>query len=214
MATGTTRILILNGSLRGDRGNSHALVQYAQTLIAARPDATSAVLTLAAIRDSVEAVYEQLCGCDGLLVVSGVYWNSWSSPMQRFVEVATAFEQSPAFWGKPVACAVSMDSVGGVEVAARIHGTFSGLGCWSPPCSTLVVSRVGQEAIQASQGKPDDPNDDVWRPEDLETVIGNLLRAAAWDRTGWQQWPHVGLQPLSGPWPGQGELDMGTPLFL
>lgn len=214
MASDKINILIINGSLRGEKGNSYALATHAETLITARPGVTVEMLTLAHPQATVESVYERLCRCDGFLVISGVYWNSWSSPLQRFLEVATAFELSPAFWGKPVACAISMDSVGGSEVAARLHAAFSGLGCWSPPCATLVVSRVGQEAIAVSQGKPDDPNEDVWRPDDLGVVISNLVTAAAKDRSGWQPWPHVGLKGATGAWPAQGPLDLGSPLFL
>jgi len=214
MSPDKTNILIINGSLRGDKGNSQALAEQARSLIAARPGAAAEILLLAGLQARVEVVYGQLCGYDGFLVISGVYWNSWSSPLQRFLEVVTAFELSPAFWGKPVACAVSMDSVGGSDVAARLHAAFSGLGCWCPPCATLVLSRVGQEAIKASEGKANNPNDDVWRPDDLEIVVANLVTAAAKDRSVWQQWPHLGLKSAKGDWPSQGPLDLGAPVFL
>lgn len=214
MSSTTPNILIINGSLRGRAGNSYALAQYAQALMAAGSGATSAILTLADLQGPVDAIYEQLCSSDGFLVISGVYWNSWSSLLQRFLEVSTAFEQTPVFRGKPVACAVSMDSVGGSEVAARIHAAFSGLGCWSPPCATVVVSRVGQEAMKASEGMPDNPNDDVWRLADLEIVVSNLLTASAYNRADWKQWPHTSLRRPQGDWPAQGSLDMGSPIFL
>ncbi|WP_261387956.1 hypothetical protein [Chitinophaga pinensis] len=64
-----------------------------------------------------------------------------------------------------------MDSVGGIEVAARLQAVFGGLGCWSPPCATLVLSRTGQEAMAASAGQEDDLNEDVWRMADLSIVL-------------------------------------------
>ena len=134
--------------------------------------------------------------------------------MQRFIEVTTAFENTPAYFGKPVACAVTMDSVGGIEVAARLQAVFGGLGCWSPPCSTVVLSRTGQEAIDASTGNEDDPNNDVWRMDDLQIVLQNLVTAAAMPRHNWVAWPHTELQIPDGPWPGEGPLDLGTPKFL
>jgi chromate reductase len=208
------KILIINGSIRGQAGNSWALASRAARYLQTELDTAATVFTLTDPKGSIREVYDMLVGFDGFLVVTGVYWNSWSSPLQRFIEVATAFENTAAFWGKPVACGVSMDSVGGLEVASRLQGVFGGLGCWSPPCSTLVLSRVGQEAIAASAGQVDDINEDVWRMDDLEVILKNLVRAAHISRGEWVAWPHVELQLPDGPWPEHGALDMGTERFL
>jgi len=207
--TTTKNILIINGSLRGAMGNSGAVAKQAAQLL---PNAT--VLTLTDPLPTIREVYALLVGCDGFLVITGVYWNNWSSPLQRFIEVTTAFENMPAFFGKPVACAVTMDSVGGIEVAARLQAVFGGLGCWCPPCSTVVLSRTGQEAMEASSGDEDDPNNDVWRMDDLQIVLQNLTTAAAMPRNNWVAWPHRELVISDGPWPGEGPLDLGTPTFL
>ncbi|MFL5743222.1 MAG: NAD(P)H-dependent oxidoreductase [Niastella sp.] len=213
MTTTAKNIGIINGSLRGAAGNSGAVAKQAvQLLNGLQQQAT--VLTLTDPLPTIREVYELLAGCDGFLVISGVYWNNWSSPLQRFIEVTTAFENTPAFFGKPVACTVTMDSVGGIEVAARLQAVFGGLGCWSPPCSTVVLSRTGQEAIDASAGSADDPNNDVWRMDDLQIVLQNLATAAAIPRHNWVAWPHTELQIPDGPWPGEGPLDLGTPKFL
>jgi chromate reductase len=213
MTTTSKNILIINGSLRGTTGNSGAVAkQAAQILNGLQQQAT--VLTLTDPLPTIREVYELLAGCDGLLVITGVYWNNWSSPLQRFIEVTTVFENTPAFFGKPVACAVTMDSVGGIEVAARLQAVFGGLGCWNPPCSTVVLSRTGQEAIDASAGGEDDPNNDVWRMDDLQIVLQNLVTAAAMPRHNWVAWPHAELKIPDGPWPGEGPLDLGTPKFL
>jgi chromate reductase len=212
-ATGKN-ILIINGSLRGTVGNSYALARQAEEMLVNNFQQSATLLTLTDPLPTVNGVYELLAACDGFLVVTGVYWNNWSSPLQRFVEVATAFENTPAFFGKPVACAVTMDSVGGIEVAARLQAVFGGLGCWSPPCSTLVLSRTGQEAMDATAGKEDDPNEDVWRMDDLHIVLQNLVTAAAIPRSNWIAWPHSELIIPNGPWPEKGPLDMGTPKFL
>jgi len=206
--------MIINGSLRGAVGNSGALAKRAAQVLTNELDQQVTVLTLTDPLPTIRAVYDLLTGCDGFVVVTGVYWNNWSSPLQRFIEVTTAFENTPAFFGKPVACAVTMDSVGGIEVAARLQAVFGGLGCWSPPCSTLVLSRTGQEAMEASAGKEHDPNNDVWRMEDLSIVLQNLVTAAAMPRNNWIAWPHTELVIPDGPWPGEGSLDMGTPKFL
>jgi NAD(P)H-dependent FMN reductase len=206
--------MIINGSLRGTAGNSGAVVKQAVHVLMNDLRQQATLLTLGDPQPTIREVYELLAGCDGFLVVTGVYWNNWSSLLQRFIEVTTAFENTPAFFGKPVACAVTMDSVGGIEVAARLQAVFGGLGCWSPPCSTVVLSRTGQEAIAASAGEEVDPNKDVWRMEDLSIVLQNLVTAAAIPRNNWIAWPHTELTIPDGPWPDTGSLDMGTPKFL
>lgn len=209
------KIVVLNGSIRGDEGNSGAFAEQALRYMRMHHSHIQVqVLHLAGSMPSVPQVYSLLEEADGFLVISGVYWNSWGSPLQRFIEVATAFENSPAFFGKPIACAISMDSVGGSDVAARLQAAFAGLGCWSSPCSTLVVSRVGLEAIQKTKGTVDDPNEDVWRPSDLEIVLDNLAQAVAIDRSLWKAWPHVELDVPRGEWPTGGLLDLGAPKFI
>jgi chromate reductase len=214
MAIPVKNIIIINGSLRGLVGNSGAVVKQAEQVLTNELQQQATILTLTDPMPTIRKVYELLAGCDGFLVITGVYWNNWSSPLQRFIEVMTAFENTPAFFGKPVACAVTMDSVGGIEVAARLQAVFGGLGCWSPPCSTVVLSRTGQEAIDASTGEEDDPNNDVWRMDDLSIVLQNLVTAAAMPRNNWVAWPHTELTIRDGPWPGEGPLDLGTPKFL
>lgn len=208
------KILIINGSLRGTTGNSAALAKAAATVLTEELQQEAILLTLTDPMPTVGAVYDLLVSCDAILVITGVYWNNWSSPLQRFIEVTTAFENTPAFFGKPVASAVTMDSVGGIEVVARLQAVFGGLGCWSPPCSTIVLSRTGQEAITASAGQENDPNEDVWRLDDLSIVLQNLVTAADMSRDKWTAWPHAALAVPDGPWPVNGPLDMGTPQFL
>jgi chromate reductase len=214
MTTASKNILIINGSLRGTAGNSYAVSKHAEQLLVNELQQQVTLLTLTDPQPSINDMYKLLFNSDAFLVVTGVYWNNWSSPLQRFIEITTAFENTPAFFGKPVASAVTMDSVGGIEVAARLQAVFGGLGCWSPPCSTVVLSRTGQEAITASAGSEDDLNEDVWRLDDLNIVLKNLVTAAAMPRNNWLAWPHTGLVIPNGPWPGIGPIDMGTPKFL
>jgi multimeric flavodoxin WrbA len=214
MTSSAKNMLIINGSLRGTAGNSFAVAKQAEQMLVDDFQQQVTLLTLTDALPTVREVYDQLVACDAFLVTTGVYWNNWSSPLQRFLEVTTAFENTAAFFGKPVACAVTMDSVGGIEVAARLQAVFGGLGCWSPPCSTVVLSRTGQEAMAASAGKEDDPNEDVWRLDDLQIVLQNLVTAAAMPRNSWVAWPHSELIVPGGPWPVAGPIDMGTPRFL
>lgn len=204
------KILIINGSIRGTEGNSHALSKIAEANLTDQ-GISSAIFTLTDPKPTIREIYDLISSHDGFLIITGVYWNNWSSPLQRFIEIVTTFENTPAFFGKPVACAVTMDSVGGIEVAGRIHAVFSGLGCWSPPCSTLVISRVGQEAIQASAAPA---NEDVWRTDDMEIVLKNLVTAASLKNDAWVSWPHIELKVPDQPWPEHGPLDLGTPKFI
>jgi NAD(P)H-dependent FMN reductase len=195
-------VLILNGSIRGTRGNSQKISKIARETLKISGLVKSSIVNLSEASGDTSNLYSLLENADGFLVVTGTYWNNWGSPLQKFIETATAFENSPAFFGKPIACAVTIDSVGGIEVATRLHGAFAGLGCWSPPCSTIVISRVGQEAITASAKKPNDPNDDVWRIEDLDVVLKNLVAATS-IKTEWTSWPFIKLKK-----------DLNSPKFL
>jgi NAD(P)H-dependent FMN reductase len=206
------KLIIINGSIRGMAGNSGKIVSQGLSYLNALENVTATVLTLTDEMPSIDETCSLLTQQDAFLVVTGNYWNSYGSPLQRFIEVMTAFEHTPCFFGKPVACAVSMDSVGGVDIAARIHAVFSGLGCWSPPCSTIILSRVGLEAIAATQNQADDPNEDVWRLDDLQIVLQNLVLASS-IKSDWSSWPFKKLN-LEGPWPQLGILDIGSPRFL
>lgn len=206
-------ILLINASLRGTEGNSSKIIERAATTINREKGMNASVLTLAEPLSDISSVKKQLQQASAFFIVSGTYWNNWSSPLQRFIEVMSVFENTDVFFGKPVACAVTMDAAGGMEVAARLHATFSGFGCWSPPCSTLVISRVGQQAVNASSKLKNDPNKDVWRLDDLEIVIQNLMTSANM-KGKWKSWPIEPLKIKNGPWPHTGPLDLGSEKFL
>lgn len=206
------KLLIINGSVRGMQGNSGALALKAQHICHTQ-NVDCTILNLAGPLPSIQQVANMLEAHNAFLVLSGVYWSNFGSPLQRFIEVMTAFENTPVFFGKPVAAAVTADSVGGSDVAARVHSTFSGLGCWSPPCSTLILSRTGQEALNATAGQPNDLNEDVWRMDDLDVIISNLIAAMS-VAANWQQWPVGRLEVQDGPWPAGGEIDLNSPRFL
>lgn len=207
------QVLIINGSIRGDQGNSGAIVRKAAGYLDEKNIAVS-ILTLADPMPSIKEVRQQLEGANALLLISGVYWHNYSSLLQRFIEVMTVYENSPVFFGKPVGCALSMDSVGGGEVAARLLSVFVNLGCWTPPCSTVILSRVGTEAITASQGTTGDPNEDVWRMDDLNIVMDNLIASTDLPSSIWHSWPHVKLINDNDQWPDNGPLNLQTPRFL
>ena len=139
---------------------------------------------------------------------TGVYWSSWGSPLQRFLEVMTAFEVSDIMLGKPAGVVVTMDSVGGSEVAQRLLGVLSMMGFLVPPLSMVVVSRVGTQV----RGVPG--NEDVWQTEDVAPLVQNLVHAMRLDRAVWQAWPVERTLSVSGAYPQAGVLDLGVPFFL
>ncbi|MEO8901767.1 MAG: NAD(P)H-dependent oxidoreductase [Polyangiaceae bacterium] len=203
----TFRLLLLNGSLRGSAGNTASLLQRAAESLdhAGQTDA----LPLAEYTGTIEALVERLRAADAILIGTGVYWGSWGSPLQRFLEVMTAYELSPCFLGKPAGAVVSADSVGGLDVAQRLLGAFSLLGCVVPPLSTVVVSRVANAATRADP----EANDDVWQSEDLAVVVHNLSLARALATIPWATWPVRELTRLTGPYPAHGVLSNGLAKF-
>ena len=203
----TSRLLLLNGSLRGAKGNTANLLQRAADLLP--DDWQSDPLCLADYAGSIDALAERLQSADALLIGSGVYWGSWGSPLQRFLEVMSAYELSACFLGKPAGAIISADSVGGLDVAQRLLGAFSLLGCLLPPLSTVVVSRA---ACAATEADPE-ANVDVWQPSDLEIVVQNLVISASLGRLPWATWPVRKLAGLEGAYPTHGTLSAGLAKF-
>ncbi len=201
------RLLLLNGSLRGSAGNTARLLQHAGKSL--DPDWQTDALPLAEYTGSVEALALRLQAADAILIGSGVYWGSWGSPLQRFLEVMTAYELSPCFLGKPAGAVISADSVGGLDVAQRLLGAFSLLGCVVPPLATVVVSRV---ASAAAQNEPE-ANDDVWQADDLAVLVRNLSLASAFASTPWATWPVRHVPRVTGPYPSHGVLAGGLAKF-
>ncbi|HEY0465474.1 MAG TPA: NAD(P)H-dependent oxidoreductase [Polyangiaceae bacterium] len=203
----TSRLLLLNGSLRGTQGNTARFLQRAGQALPASWHADA--LCLADYRGSVEALAERLSSADAFLVGSGVYWGSWGSPLQRFLEVISSYELSRCFLGKPAGALISADSVGGLDVAQRLLGAFSLLGCLLPPLPCVVLSRA---ACAATAADPE-ANADVWQLEDLEVVVHNLLLARAFAETAWAAWPVRRLARVEGDYPAHGPLDAGLEKF-
>jgi chromate reductase len=198
-------LLFVNGSIRGDSGNTAAIARHALGLL---PEGTRGdELVLASYGGTVEALVERIERADALLFGTGVYWGSWGSPLQRFLEVLTSYELEACFLGKPVGAVVSSDSVGGLDVAQRLLGSLSLFGCSVPPLSTLVLSRVASAAGASAE------NDDVWQLADLEVVLDNLLKASA-HRIEWATWPARRLPRVTGVYPASGPLHGGLAKFV
>ena len=201
------RLLLLNGSLRGNEGNSARLLRRAARALP--EDWHADELCLADYTGSVEAIAERLAKADAFLIGSGVYWGSWGSPLQRFLEVMSSYELSRCFLGKPAGALISADSVGGLDVAQRLLGAFSLLGCVLPPLASVVLSRA---ACAATAADPE-ANADVWQLEDLEVVVRNLVLARAFAERPWATWPVRRLARIEGAYPAHGPLSEGLEKF-
>lgn len=175
------KILILNGSPQGNTGNCGVLIN---SLKRNRTDLSFEVVPLAKTRFGVSTL-RKIKEADGLLFVTGTYWDSWGSPLQRFFEDATELEARDEIIGKPAAVCVLMHSVGGKSVLSRLQGVLSSMGFLIPPMSGMVLSLSSQQA-QCSTAT--NQNEDFWSPEDLDVILDNLSVATACE-VRWKAWP-------------------------
>lgn len=181
------RILIVNGALAGEAGNTAVLLEQAVRLLTRR--ATVVRLTLADAGD-FSAIRAEFKRADGFLFGTGTHWDSWSSVLQKFLEDATPSEGTTLWLGKPAAVFITEHSVGGKGVLSRLQGVLVTLGCTLPPMSGLVLARA---AMIAAKHDPKAARD-FWCADDLAVVSHNLAEAAA-IRAGrrtparWRTWP-------------------------
>ncbi len=179
------RLLVINGSLSGSTGNTGIALNRLSKLLA--QDADLDCLHLAEHFPTKGEIESLLQSADGLIFSSGTYWDSWGSPLQRFLETLTDLEGTDAWLGKPAICLVTMHSVGGKEVLSRLQGVLSTLGLLTPPMSGIVLSLANQLAAQT----PNDFADDFWQLADLEILAQNLLEAVRIrkeHRPAWKAW--------------------------
>lgn len=176
-------VLILNGSPQGRNSNSQVLIQKIQK------DLTAKVIHLAQLKWSPlekKKVYKALAESKGLIFVTGTYWDSWGSPLQRFLENVTDLEGGPAFLGKPVMVIVLNHSVGGKGVLSRLQGVLSTFGCLIPPLSGMVYSWETQELLKTKSFSK--AAKDLWSLQDLKPMLQNFQQALQ-IKAKWQNWP-------------------------
>lgn len=176
---GSPKVLLVNGSLGGRGGNTSALLDLAARHLAPKTELSRIDL---AERPGFGRHLPRILEAHALLFATGTYWDSWGSPLQRFLEEATESEGTEAWLGKPAAALVTMHAVGGKGVLSRLLGVLNTLGCLIPPMGGLVVSLANQMAL----GSRDDA--DLWRPSDVEVVCANLLEALRAGRA-YRSWP-------------------------
>lgn len=191
-------ILILNGSPSGNSGNCGEIIKLLK-----RPLKGKSVRTgKTAIPDRSELHWEtvhlahvsynsrlikKIETADAFLFITGTYWDSWGSPMQKFLEEATGLEADPRVVGKPAGVIVLKHSVGGKGVLSRLQGVLSSFGFLLPPFSGMTLSLASQLATSTT-AKRNQHADDFWGMDDIDVIIENLQLAAK-QPTTWKVWP-------------------------
>jgi hypothetical protein len=175
-------ILIVNGALGGATGNTSVLIKEATQHIA-RMGGNVDTLHLEEEGDDFKT---KLTWANGFIFTSGTYWDSWGSPMQKFLENATALEASDAFLFKPAAVMITMHSVGGKGVLSRLQGVLNTLGLSIPPMSGLVYSLAAHLAMASEEETTF--HDDFWSLEDVEIIVHNLM-TEVYKKHDYKAWP-------------------------
>lgn len=181
-----SQILILNGSPSGAAGNCQKLIKQIQNSIvnSSNRDFVTQVIHLSEVKN-YKSLFNQMGKSHGLIFVTGTYWDSWGSPLQKFLENATDLEGTETFVGKPCAVFVLMHSVGGKGILSRLQGVLSTFGCLIPPMSGMVYSLVSDLALKSSKSRH---KDDLWSMEDLDMVLTNFELALE-IQIPWKVWP-------------------------
>jgi multimeric flavodoxin WrbA len=164
------KVLILDGSLHGKGGNTHGVTEELLKLL---PDVEVDYIELKKISD-ISSLESKIRAADGFIVATGTYWQSWGSPMQRFLEEATPWEGADLWMGKPVCFVITMHSIGGMEVMSRLESNFSMFGALIPPHCSIVHSEVNQLARKDS---PENLHQDIWDLRYLPTIAHNFKAA-------------------------------------
>ncbi|WP_413585572.1 flavodoxin family protein [Bdellovibrio sp. HCB274] len=181
------KVLILNGSPSGDNGNCAAFISKMRKI---NRTLDYEVIHLGEKGGPRVAgafwagVKKKIASCDSVIFVTGTYWDSWGSPLQRLLEEITDMEATPAVMGKPCAVMVLMHSVGGKSILSRLQGVLSTMGFLIPPMSGMVYSLVSDIALKTKNTHAKD----FWQIEDAELILANLKTAMDL-KIEWTTWP-------------------------
>lgn len=175
-------LLILNGSPSGSKSNCQKLIKKIQQDL---PKTFKAKVTHLNEDKNHKNLVKSINEAAGFVVVTGTYWDSWGSPLQKFLEAVTDLEGTASFVGKPCAVFVLNHSVGGKAVLSRLQGVLSTFGCLIPPMSGMVYSLVTKLALENSKSAH---KDDLWTLDDMEMILDNFILALE-IKTKWKAWP-------------------------
>jgi hypothetical protein len=176
------RVLIVNGSLGGNTGNTAELLALAEDHLSEWAD----IEHLELVRGpSLERVLTAAEGADAFLFGTGTYWDSWGSPLQLFFE-NTAHTEGSAYWaGKPTGAIVTAHAVGAKSVLSRLLGILNAYGMLIPPFAGMAYTWVNEVAGPVA---PDHLRNELWSPDDVQVIAHNLSQAVQGGRE-WSCWP-------------------------
>lgn len=175
------QVLILNGSPSGAEGNCSS---WGQEMIEKYGGKFRFELVhLSSVELPRAELEEKMNQASGFIFLTGTYWDSWGSPLQKFLEDVTPLEGTSTFLGKPAVVCVLMHSVGGKGVLSRLQGVLNTLGFLIPPQSGMVYSLVNKLALETSSTHAED----FWSKEDLFSMFQNLNLACR-SRIEWAGW--------------------------
>lgn len=175
-------VLIINGSLGGSTGNTAELLALAEERLVRQ----GTVTTLELVREpSMDRILEECSRADGFLFGTGTYWDSWGSPLQRFLEMTAHTEGMPYWFGKPVGAIVTAHAVGAKSVLSRLFGVLNVYGMLIPPLAGLTYTWANDVALANS---PEHLSHELWTTNDVEVICHNLLEALR-GGTEWHTWP-------------------------
>lgn len=175
------KILILNGSPSGDKGNCAVFIRNLFKFFEKNVELEVVHLNRTSYGP---ALRRKIAAASAIAFVTGTYWDSWGSPMQKLLEQMTELEATPAILGKPCAVFVLMHSVGGKSVLSRLQGVLSTMGFLIPPMSGMVYSLVSDIALKGKSSHAKD----FWHIDDAELIIDNLVKACNL-QVNWTTWP-------------------------
>lgn len=175
-------LLVINGSIHGNKGNCGHLIKTIKEKYSSLFRITVTHLK----NETRQQMAKKLMQSDCLLFVTGTYWESWGSPMQKFFEDFTDMEATEAFVGKPAGFIVLCHSVGGKSVLSRMQGNVNLFGCLLPPFCGMELSLIAKSVLE--YGLQKNHHEDLWHIDDVKTVLVNL-RTAAGNINTYKAWP-------------------------
>jgi chromate reductase len=138
---------------------------------------------------SFDALETDLREAQAFFILTGTYWDSWGSPLQKFLEDATPTEGTATWLSKPAAVFVTAHAVGAKGVLSRLQGVLNTLGCVLPPMSGWVYTLAQQEALkQKAQSPYSESLSDLWSFQDWDIIIENILVTAK-SASRYRSWP-------------------------
>ncbi len=175
-------VLFINGSLGGNTGNTAELLALTEEFLSAECKITHLEL----IREpSIDRILELCSQADAFIFGTGTYWDSWGSPLQRFLEMTAHTEGMDYWFGKPVGVIVTAHAVGAKSVLSRLLGVLNVYGMMIPPLAGLAYTWSNEAALVSA---PDHLQRELWTPKDVEVIGHNLLEMLKGTRN-WFSWP-------------------------